>query len=132
MENKELNKKILDFLSEAGFFFFATTEDGTPRVRPLLYIEEIKDELIIAISTTKAMAKQIEAKPDFEICASTQERWLRIKGKAQLVTDKEIIAKAMEHPIVKATYTEETIGAHYLVLDSVEYFTLTGEYSCWK
>ena len=103
-----------------------------PRVRPLAYIEEIKDELIIAISTTKAMAKQIDAKPDFEICASTPETWLRIKGTAQSVTDKDVIAKAMECPVVKATYTEETVGARYLVLDSVEYFSLTGEYSRWK
>ncbi|GAA0274543.1 pyridoxamine 5'-phosphate oxidase family protein [Muricomes sp. OA1] len=132
MEKKELNQKILKFISEAGFFFFATTEDGMPRVRPLAYIEEIKDELIIAISTTKAMAKQIDAKPDFEICASTPETWLRIKGTAQSVTDKDVIAKAMECPVVKATYTEETVGARYLVLDSVEYFSLTGEYSRWK
>ncbi len=132
MGKENLNKKILDFIKETGMFFYATTEEGMPRVRPLGYIEEIKDELIIAISNTKDMAKQTLAKPDFEICASTPEKWLRIKGRAYPVSDKEILSKVLECPIFKGRLTEETVGAFYLELEKVEYFTLFGEYSCLK
>lgn len=127
-----VNEEILKVIREAGFFFYATTEDGNPRVRPLGYIDEIGGKLVIAISTTKAMAKQTLAKPDFEICASTPEHWIRVKGTAKVVTDTAVAEKVLECPVFKGRMTIENIGAFELAIDSAEYFTLAGEYSCWK
>lgn len=125
-----VNEEILKVIREAGFFFYATTEDGNPRVRPLGYIDEIAGRLVIALSTTKAMAKQTLAKPDFEICASTPEHWIRVKGTASPVKDAETVDKVLECPVFAGRLTAETVGAFELKIDSAEYFTLAGEYSC--
>lgn len=126
-----VNEEILRFIHEAGFFFYATTENGFPKVRPLGYIEEIKGKLIVALSTTKAMAKQTLANPYYEACASTQGRWIRFSGKAVPVTDPEVIAKVLECPILSKC-TPETVGAFELGISNAEYFTLHGDYALWK
>lgn len=53
-----INEKIIKIIREAGYFFYATTEKGKPRVRPLGYIEEIEGRLVIALSTTKAIDRK--------------------------------------------------------------------------
>lgn len=126
-----VNEKIMKVIREAGFFFYATTENGDPRVRPLGYIDEIGGKLIIAISTTKEMAKQTLKKPDFEICASTPEHWIRVRGTAVPVTDTAVVGKVLECPVFKGRMTIENVGAFELNISKAEYFTLAGEYSCW-
>ncbi len=126
-----INEKIIKIIREAGYFFYATTEKGKPRVRPLGYIEEIEGRLVIALSTTKAMAKQTLENPDFEICASTAEHWIRVKGTAWPVRDAATIDRVLECPVFKGRLTAETVGAFEIKVESAEYFTLAGEYSRW-
>ena len=123
-----VNEKLISMIREAGFFFYATTEDGKPRVRPLGYIDNINGKMVIAISTVKAMSKQTLANPEFEICASTSEQWVRFSGKALPLDDAEIIEKMLECPILKGRFTPETVGAFELDLDKAEYFSMAGAY----
>lgn len=55
-----------------------------------------------------------------------------MKGIAKLVTDTAVAEKVLECPIFKGRMTIENIGAFELDIDHAEYFTLAGEYSCWK
>lgn len=128
-----MNEKILAFIRECGFFFYATTEGDQPHVRPLGYIDEIDGKLVISISTVKPMAKQTLANPKFEICASTHGKWMRICGKALPITDMAVLNKMYEHPVLhKNAPSAEAVGGFTLEIEHAACWSLAGEHFVLK
>ena len=76
-------KEVCDFLKEAGIYYLATIEGNQPRVRPFGTAEIFENKLYIQTGKSKAVARQMFANSQIEICAmDKQGRWLRLAGEA--------------------------------------------------
>ncbi len=86
------NERILNILRQSKSFFFATIEDGRPKVRPFNAVMEFEDKVYFYTNNHKSAFKQMKDNPNIEICAMINEdRWLRLSGK--VVWDYRIEAK---------------------------------------
>lgn len=60
---QELQEKV------GGVFYFATVEDGEPRVRPFGFTMVFEDKLYFGAGTHKAAYAQLMKDPHLEVCA---------------------------------------------------------------
>jgi uncharacterized pyridoxamine 5'-phosphate oxidase family protein len=103
-------ERVLAFLNDAGVFFYATTEQGKPRVRPFSFYMEHEGRLYIGMGRHKPCFKQTIENPNIEICALAKDRrWLRIKATAVLDERPELNKKAfVVMPLLEKRYGEGT------------------------
>ncbi|MDR3049102.1 MAG: pyridoxamine 5'-phosphate oxidase family protein [Elusimicrobiota bacterium] len=86
-------KRIVDFLMDAKVFFLATVDGDSARCRPFGVTVEFEDKLYFATGAAKAVCKQLQKEPKFEISAMSKDgaKWIRVNGKA--VIDNNVGAK---------------------------------------
>ena len=103
---EELKEKI------GGVFYFATVENGEPRVRPFGFAMVFEDKLYMGCGTHKAAYEQMLKDPHVELCAFNKGAFVRIRGKAVMDDRPEVQAAMYEAgPFLKDTYNEQT--GHY-------------------
>ena len=83
--------EIIDLIRDAGFGFFATSENDQPRVRPMMpYLSDDNKELLLALLSRSRTIEQIKKNPHVEICFVDRKMWYcRVTGDAKLSQDKE-------------------------------------------
>jgi uncharacterized pyridoxamine 5'-phosphate oxidase family protein len=90
--------EILKFLEENNTFYFATIEDGKPKVRPFGFFMGFDDKLYFAVNDSKPAYDQLKLNPYFEVSvASPQNEWIILSGKAIFDCRDEV--KAYAHSI---------------------------------
>ena len=103
---EELRDKI------GGVFYFATVEEGAPRVRPFGFSMVFEDRLYFGCGTHKAAYAQMLENPEVELCAFSKGAFVRIRGRAVMDDRPEVQAAMYEAgPFLKETYNAET--GHY-------------------
>lgn len=97
-----------------GLFYFATVEDGQPRVRPFGFSMVFEDKLYFGCGTHKAAYAELLKNPYVEICAFNKGAFVRIRGKA-VMDDRDEVQAAMYAgaPFLRETYNEQT-GHHHI------------------
>jgi uncharacterized pyridoxamine 5'-phosphate oxidase family protein len=105
---QELQEKL------GGVFYFATVEDGAPRVRPFGFTMVFEDKLYFGCGTHNAAYQQLLTNPNLEVCSFNQGAFLRIRGKA-VIDDRPEVQEAMyaSAPFLSKTYNAET-GLHHI------------------
>ncbi len=120
--------KILNFLNEAGVFFFTTVDGDKPRVRPFGFKMIYDGKLFFGIGKAKQSYKQLQVNPAVEVCACKGPAWLRIKGVAKMVNDaaaSEAAFKAL--PMLEKMYpNKDDFGLLYLDNLDVELADMQG------
>jgi uncharacterized pyridoxamine 5'-phosphate oxidase family protein len=105
-------KKVIDFLTEAKVFYFATVDGNKPKVRPFGFFMEYSGKLYFGMGTHKDVWKQVNANPQVEICAlkpTEDQAWVRIYGKAVIESDPAVQAAAFEKaPFLKTIYNDQS------------------------
>lgn len=116
------NERIITILKRSESFFFATVEDGRPKVRPFNTVMEFEDKIYFYTNNHKSAFKQMQDNPNIEICAMIgEDRWLRLSG--QVVWDYRREAKrAMieNNPELKNKYSEDDKIFEVFYLSNVE------------
>jgi uncharacterized pyridoxamine 5'-phosphate oxidase family protein len=103
----EINE-ILDFLKECSMFFMATSDGASPRVRPMGLVFPYKNKLMFGTSNKKDLWKQLQDKPEIEICACLDHKWLRLRGKVGFEKDRDAKVAALEvNPGLKRMYNPD-------------------------
>ena len=90
--------KAYDYLKEFGVFYVATTNGGVPAVRPFGAVMEKDGVLYLVTATMKDVYKQLKADPAVQLAATKAGTltWLRISGKAEECTSKEMKQAMLE------------------------------------
>ena len=89
--------EVVEFISEAGTFYIATVDGNVPKVRPFGLVIEHEGKIYFCTSNQKAVYKQLEANPNFEVSTTSKDnRWIRLKGKAVFENNFIVKAKAFE------------------------------------
>lgn len=97
-----------------GVFYFATTENGQPRVRPFGFAMVFEGKLYLGCGTHKAAYPQMLENPYVELCAFNKGTFVRVRGKAVMDDRPEVQAAMYEAgPFLKDTYNEQT-GYHHI------------------
>lgn len=102
--------KLYDFLTEARFFFIATTDGDQPKLRPFGSHIEMDGKVMFAVGDQKAVYRQMLANPLCEIVACKPDGlWLRYTGKIVFDDDpKYTEAMYATSPLLKEIYNEKT------------------------
>lgn len=91
--------EVLNFLTEAGTFYIATTDGVKPKVRPFGFVMEHEGKLYFCTSNQKDVCKQLASNPYFEVCTMSKNgQWIRVQGKA--IFDSNLAAKAKAFEIM--------------------------------
>lgn len=101
-------KRVLDFLKDVGIYYLGTVDGYKPKIRPFGTINLFEDKLYIQSGKKKDVAKQIEKNPNFEICAFSKGKWIRVSG--ELVEDDRFEAKKSmldAYPELRGMYSED-------------------------
>ncbi len=119
--------EILRFLEESRYFFFATVEDGEPRVRPFGFIMKFEGKLYIGMGDDKPCYRQITSSPRFEICAYNTGSgvWMRLRGTAISDRRPEVDEAAfVKAPFLREKYTKpgEPRHVHFYIEDGIATF----------
>lgn len=90
--------KAYDYLKEFGVFYVATNNCGVPAVRPFGAVMEKDGVLYLVTATMKDVYKQLKADPEIQLAATKAGTltWLRISGKAEECTCKELKQAMLE------------------------------------
>ncbi len=105
---KKLQEKV------GSLFYFATIEDGEPRVRPFGFTMVFEDKLYFGCGTHKAAYAQLLKNPNLEICSFHDGTFVRVRGKAVMDDRDEVQTYMYESaPFLKETYNEQT-GHHHI------------------
>jgi uncharacterized pyridoxamine 5'-phosphate oxidase family protein len=125
--------KVLDFLKEAGTFFYATVdEQGNPRVRPYGFVMKHEDKLYFGMGQQKPSFRQTVAHPQFEIVAYVPAKmaWLRLAGTAVQDSSPATLEAALKvNPQLSAMYNEQTgnkLGNFYIKNATATFSSFSG------
>ncbi len=102
--------KVMDFLKDAGAFFYATCDGDKPRVRPFGFYMAYEGKFYFGMGKQKQSFAQTVANGNFEICAlNAKNQWIRIRGNAVLDDRAEVMDKVFEvAPYLRNLYNEQT------------------------
>jgi len=121
MAGKDI-QKLHNFLKESGTYYLATLDGEQPRVRPFGTALLFEDKIYLLTSKAKAVSKQIDINPKFEISAMNgADKWIRVSG--VLKADNRIeVHKAMldAYPHLKNAYTAGGENTHTLYFDEIK------------
>jgi uncharacterized pyridoxamine 5'-phosphate oxidase family protein len=115
-------KEVLDFLKEAGVFYFATMDEEQPMVRPFAFCMEFEGKLYFGTRETGNTSRQLRANPKFQVCAAAEKKgWIRITGKARFDASPEAMqAAAASRPDLLGRHAAPGVGAFKPALFYVE------------
>lgn len=129
-------KETLDFLQQNAPFFIATLEGDKPKVRPFGFVMEHEGRLWFCTSNRKAVYKQLQDNPYFELTtAAPDRRWIRVKGKAVFETTTALKEKALEAaPLLKKMYSVDDTIFELFYIDEGEalFCSMNGEFRTVK
>ena len=75
--------EVFAFLKECGAFFIITDNNGTPAGRPFNSMIADGNDLIIGVSNTKDIYRQLKSNSRIQIVSlSTTNKWIRANGYA--------------------------------------------------
>ncbi len=90
------HEQILEFLNANPVCHLATCEGQQPRVRGMMMYRADSTGLIFHTGNYKALARQLAANKQVEVCFNSQDTQVRVAGVAEIVEDlglkKEIVA----------------------------------------
>lgn len=121
------SREVEELISAAGFGCLATTENGAPRVRPVLPWCTSEGTLLIALLGRSRTIGQVLQEPRVEICFVDELRYCRITGRGQLSDDRD--KKALLYarlPILKQYYSSVDDPDFFLLeirVEAVESFS---------
>ncbi len=93
-------QQILSILNKPQPAYLATLENGEPRVRGIQLFCVDHRGLIFQTGEMKAMADQIKANPQVELCVLDPETQaqIRVRGKFELCDEMDLKIEIVEHP----------------------------------
>lgn len=99
--------RIVKLLNKAKYFFFATTENKQPRVRPYNAVVEFDGKVYFYTNKRTHAFKQIAENPFIELCAMiSEDRWLRVNGKVVFDYRPEVKQAMLDaNPELKSMYS---------------------------
>lgn len=112
-------EEILEFIKECGIYYLSTIDNDKPRVRPFGTLEIFENHLYIQTGKSKDVYKQIEKNNNVELCATNNNRWIRISGK--LISDDRVEAKKDmldKNPELRGMYDENDSNTIVLYFES--------------
>lgn len=101
-------ERVEKFLKDADVYYLATMDGDQPRVRPFGTAHIFEGKLYIQTGKVKAVYKQLKANPKAEICAFTNNQWLRVSG--ELIEDDRREARQSmlgDYPSLQAMYSAD-------------------------
>lgn len=103
------NERILTILKRTESFFFATVEDGKPKVRPFNVSMEFEDKIYFYTNNHKSAFSQMQSNPNIEICAMIgEDRWLRLSGEVVWDNRPEVKRAMLDfNPELRSKYSED-------------------------
>ena len=112
--------RIIDFLEKNPVVYFATAENGNPRVRPLGFHMVFEDKLYFGVGAQKQSYRQMLENPNVEFCvADAAGTFLRVRAVAAFDQRPAVLERAFETmPHLKEMYNEKT--GHSFALFSLE------------
>ena len=115
-------QKLHEFLSKAGTYYLATTDGEQPRVRPFGTALLFEEKIYILTSREKAVSKQIDSNPKFEISAmDSPDKWIRVSGVLKQDNRLEVHeAMLKQYPHLKSSYTAGDSNTNTLYLDGIK------------
>lgn len=126
-------EKVIQFLKENPVFYFATVEEGLPKVRPFGFFMVYEGKLYFAIGKHKKTFQQILKNPHVEICTSSKDNeWIRIRGEVIVDDNSEVLSAAFETmPMLKQIYNDTTgqkLGMIYMKDPVAEIADMKGKF----
>lgn len=123
-------QEVLDYLNAKGVFYIATTDGDQPRVRPFGALHIFEGKLYIITGHSKRVAKQLAANPKVEVCAQSDNEWVRVA--ATMVEDERIEAKKAvldAHPHLRSMYNEndDNIAVYYFTSATATFSSFSGD-----
>lgn len=115
--------EVLKFLTDNRVFYVATVDGNMPRVRPFGFVMNYEGKLCFCTSNQKDVYKQLQANPNFEISATSQDgaQWIRLKGKAVFITSRESKKAALDTmPALRNMYSEDDEIFEIFYIDQAE------------
>lgn len=96
----------VEYLSQSGTFFLATSEDDQPQLRPFGAVAEIDGKAYLCTNNTKNVYKQLLKNPKIQIVGMLKDyQWVRVTGKAVFDHRRETKAAFLDLvPGVKSMY----------------------------
>jgi uncharacterized pyridoxamine 5'-phosphate oxidase family protein len=110
-------EEVYEFLKKCGVYYLATVDGDQPRVRPFGTVLIFEDKLYIQTGKVKNVSKQMMKNPKIEICAFSDDTWLRVEAVA--IEDDRIEAKQKmldAHPQLKSMYSADDDNTQVLYL----------------
>lgn len=89
-------KNVLDFLTQCGTFYLATSECDQPHVRPFGAVCEFEGKLYIVTNNKKDVYNQMIANSKVEMCGMNKGKWIRVIGNVKEDTRREARVAMME------------------------------------
>lgn len=89
-------KHVLDFLTQCGTFYLATSKGEQPHVRPFGAVCEFEGKLYIVTNNKKDVYKQMIANSKVEICGMSKGKWIRVTGNVKEDTRREARVAMMD------------------------------------
>ncbi|MEA4986501.1 MAG: pyridoxamine 5'-phosphate oxidase family protein [Anaerovorax sp.] len=126
-------EKVIQFLKENPVFYFATVDEGHPKVRPFGFSMLYNGKLYFGIGKNKKTFQQILKVPHVEICTCSQnQEWIRIHGEACIDESPDALSTAFETlPLLKQIYNDTTgqeLGMVYLTNAVAEIADMKGNF----
>ena len=111
--------EVMTFLKANTPTYIATVEGDAPRVRPMGYVGDRDGKIIFASFASSSCTKQIQANPNIEVSstAPTRDKALRIKGKAAIITDRDLKLDIMEETPGLKRISEDPDGITMFYID---------------
>lgn len=98
-------EEVYAFLKQAGVYWIATAEGDRPHLRPFGTVDVFEGALYIQTGRKKAVADQLKANPNIELCAMIEQRWIRLSAKAVLDPRLEPQEHMLEaYPMLRGMY----------------------------
>ena len=101
-------ERVEKFLKDADVYYLATMDGDQPRVRPFGTAHIFEGKLYIQTGKVKAVYKHLKANPKAEICAFTNNQWLRVSG--ELIEDDRREARQSmleDYPSLQSMYSAD-------------------------
>ncbi len=99
------------FIRDCGYFFLATSVDGSPRLRPFGMIYSDGSNLFIVTDKRKKVYEELTKNPQVEIASyqAGTRRWIRIDGRVEAETSSAVWEEIMAlYPVLRQKYLDET------------------------
>ena len=99
-------KNLIDFTNENPISYFATIDNGEPRVRALGFWFADETGFYFQISSMKDLYNQLKQNPKTEVCFYKQDKMigtmLRISGEVEFIDDSKLKEKVLiDRPFLK-------------------------------